>query len=144
MWMKKILLVAQFIHFQELGHNDFKVENMLVFRKNVLKACDMDLMDSFGVDRKREVSPYICSPEIAAHIIRDTGLKVDSKADIWCIGVMAFYMRLGRKPFDDFLMDGASCLEDMVKPMAQLTQEGTRSPTCIISCSTNDFDIVCA
>ena len=48
-------------------------------------------------------------------------LAVDAKGDIWAVGVMAYYLRTGVKPF--FVNEQAGMLADQLKEIAALSQE---------------------
>eukprot|EP01047_Picozoa_sp_COSAG01_P077180 COSAG01_NODE_13808_length_1532_cov_1.771110_1_plen_102_part_00 len=59
-WIEKAIDVARYLHDeQNLAHNDFKAENLLVFgnSRNRLKAGDMESAAEIGSVRSRLVSP---------------------------------------------------------------------------------------
>jgi serine/threonine protein kinase len=97
MWLSKTLKILEFLHAESIAHNDVKPANLLVFPRNVLKAGDFDAAAKFGDVRDKDVTPFICSPEVARYIrgegrFEGEGAVVDDKADVWAVGVTALQM----------------------------------------------------
>ncbi|MCC7519116.1 MAG: serine/threonine protein kinase [Verrucomicrobiae bacterium] len=94
---RQMLLGLQHVHRQGYLHLDFKPENVLIARDRVTKLVDFDL--SIRIPRKpaplRELSgtPSYLSPE---QILRE---PVDERSDIFSLGVTAFELFVGQKPF---------------------------------------------
>ena len=115
----KAIAILQYLHGNhDKGHCDFKAENMLLFgpKLNQIRVCDMESASDFGQLRSIYVSPYICSPELAQHVVAGggSGLRVSAAEDIWAVGVTVLYLLTGSHPFP---------ANDGVEPLASLTQE---------------------
>jgi serine/threonine-protein kinase len=88
----------------ELGivHRDIKPENILLTRRGEVKVADFGLARCYGGDRPTPGlteagmtigTPLYMSPE------QVQGLPVDSRSDIYSLGVTAYHMLAGRPPF---------------------------------------------
>ena len=61
-WASKALDILQYLHIhRDMGHLDFKAENMLLYgrARNQVRACDLESAAKFGDPRSIYVSPYI-------------------------------------------------------------------------------------
>eukprot|EP01046_Picozoa_sp_COSAG06_P013139 COSAG06_NODE_789_length_12286_cov_11.884713_4_plen_712_part_00 len=123
-YAKQMLEILSYLHGEhEIAHNDFKLENLLIFGadgiKKHLKACDLDGSARIGEARAElKATPYICAPEMAQHIVTGgNGLKVSAAEDIWAVGVMVIHMLSGQPPFATGEGDGAA----KYLPIARLT-----------------------
>ncbi|KAJ8441921.1 hypothetical protein Cgig2_020066 [Carnegiea gigantea] len=96
--MVQILNVAAFCHLQGVVHRDLKPENFLFTSKDensVLKAIDFGLSDFVKPDeRLNDIvgSAYYVAPEV---LHRCYG----TEADVWSIGVIAYILLCGSRPF---------------------------------------------
>jgi hypothetical protein len=77
-----------------------QAENLLIFgsRMNVLKAGDMESAAGIGTPRGTALTPYICSPEVARHVMAGAGagaLKVSECEDIWALGITTMHLLTG-------------------------------------------------
>lgn len=96
--MVQILNVAAFCHLQGVVHRDLKPENFLFTSKDensVLKAIDFGLSDFVKPDEKLNDivgSAYYVAPEV---LHRCYG----TEADVWSIGVIAYILLCGSRPF---------------------------------------------
>ncbi|XP_022963277.1 CDPK-related kinase 5-like [Cucurbita moschata] len=94
----QILNVAAFCHLQGVVHRDLKPENFLYASKDEssqLKAIDFGLSDFVKPDeRLNDIvgSAYYVAPEV---LRRSYG----TEADIWSIGVIAYILLCGSRPF---------------------------------------------
>lgn len=106
---------AALAHAHEAGfiHRDIKPENILVTRQGVAKVADFGLarlLDRGGQalgltqDGAALGTPLYMSPE------QVEGKRLDSRSDLYSLGVTAFFMLTGRPPFQ-----GTSALEVAVK-----------------------------
>ncbi|XP_031482442.1 CDPK-related kinase 7-like [Nymphaea colorata] len=96
--MVQILSVASFCHLQGVVHRDLKPENFLFTLKDEnsqLKAIDFGLSDFVKPDeRLNDIvgSAYYVAPEV---LHRSYG----TEADMWSIGVIAYILLCGSRPF---------------------------------------------
>ncbi|KQK21574.1 calcium/calmodulin-dependent serine/threonine-protein kinase 1 isoform X2 [Brachypodium distachyon] len=96
--MHQILSVASFCHLQGVVHRDLKPENFLFASKDessALKAIDFGLSDFVKPDeRLNDIvgSAYYVAPEV---LHRSYG----TEADMWSIGVIAYILLCGSRPF---------------------------------------------
>ncbi|KAJ4706675.1 CDPK-related kinase [Melia azedarach] len=96
--MVQILSVVAFCHFQGVVHRDLKPENFLFTSKeenSPLKAIDFGLSDYVKPDeRLNDIvgSAYYVAPEV---LHRSYG----TEADMWSIGVIAYILLCGSRPF---------------------------------------------
>ncbi|KAJ0099334.1 hypothetical protein Patl1_21154 [Pistacia atlantica] len=96
--MVQILSVVAFCHFQGVVHRDLKPENFLFTSKDEnspLKAIDFGLSDYVKPDeRLNDIvgSAYYVAPEV---LHRSYG----TEADMWSIGVIAYILLCGSRPF---------------------------------------------
>ncbi|XP_074280927.1 CDPK-related kinase 1-like [Silene latifolia] len=96
--MVQILSVVAYCHLQGVVHRDLKPENFL-FTSNddhsPLKAIDFGLSDYVKSDERLNVmvgSAYYVAPEV---LHRSYG----TEADMWSIGVIAYILLCGSRPF---------------------------------------------
>ncbi|KAL8162973.1 hypothetical protein V2J09_014462 [Rumex salicifolius] len=96
--MVQILSVAAYCHLQGVVHRDLKPENFLFASKednSPLKAIDFGLSDYVKPDEKLidiVGSAYYVAPEV---LHRSYG----TEADMWSIGVIAYILLCGSRPF---------------------------------------------
>ena len=94
---RQMLLALQQVHRQGYLHLDFKPENVLLNRDRVLKLLDFDL--AMKISRKPvpqgnlSGTPSYLAPE---QILRE---PVDERTDIFSLGVTAYEVFVGQKPF---------------------------------------------
>ncbi|CAH9054095.1 unnamed protein product [Cuscuta epithymum] len=94
----QILNVVAFCHLQGVVHRDLKPENFLFTSKDenaVLKAIDFGLSDFVKPDeRLNDIvgSAYYVAPEVLHR-------SYSTEADVWSIGVIAYILMCGSRPF---------------------------------------------
>ncbi|XP_024966498.1 CDPK-related kinase 5-like [Cynara cardunculus var. scolymus] len=94
----QILNVVSFCHLQGVVHRDLKPENFLLKAKDddsQLKAIDFGLSDFVKPDEKLNDivgSAYYVAPEV---LLRSYG----TEADVWSVGVIAYILLCGSRPF---------------------------------------------
>ncbi|GJZ03899.1 CDPK-related kinase 5-like protein, partial [Tanacetum coccineum] len=94
----QMLTVVSFCHLQGVVHRDLKPENFLFASKDKdaeLKAIDFGLSDFVSPEEKLDDivgSAYYVAPEV---LQRSYG----TEADVWSIGVIAFVLLCGSRPF---------------------------------------------
>uniref|UniRef100_A0A5B7B166 non-specific serine/threonine protein kinase n=1 Tax=Davidia involucrata TaxID=16924 RepID=A0A5B7B166_DAVIN len=96
--MVQILSVASYCHLQGVVHRDLKPENFLFSSKDEhspLKAIDFGLSDYVKPDESLNDivgSAYYVAPEVLHRSYR-------TEADMWSIGVIAYILLCGSRPF---------------------------------------------
>lgn len=96
--MVQILNVVAFCHFQGVVHRDLKPENFLFTSKDEnseLKLIDFGLSDFVRPDEKLNDivgSAYYVAPEVLHR-------SYSTEADVWSIGVIAYILLCGSRPF---------------------------------------------
>ncbi|XWS54829.1 hypothetical protein CRYUN_Cryun10bG0122900 [Craigia yunnanensis] len=96
--MVQILNVVAFCHLQGVVHRDLKPENFLYTSKeenSLLKAIDFGLSDFVRPDeRLNDIvgSAYYVAPEVLHR-------SYSTEADVWSIGVIAYILLCGSRPF---------------------------------------------
>ncbi|RWR84118.1 CDPK-related kinase 5 [Cinnamomum micranthum f. kanehirae] len=96
--MVQILNVVSFCHLQGVVHRDLKPENFLYASKDEnsqLKAIDFGLSDFVRPDeRLNDIvgSAYYVAPEVLHR-------SYSSEADVWSVGVIAYILLCGSRPF---------------------------------------------
>ncbi|KAL3526759.1 hypothetical protein ACH5RR_011415 [Cinchona calisaya] len=96
--MIQILNVVSFCHLQGVVHRDLKPENFLFTSKDensLLKAIDFGLSDFVKPDeRLNDIvgSAYYVAPEVLHR-------SYSTEADVWSIGVIAYILLCGSRPF---------------------------------------------
>ncbi|XP_075514916.1 CDPK-related kinase 5-like [Primulina tabacum] len=96
--MMQILNVVSFCHLQGVVHRDLKPENFLFTSKDEnspLKAIDFGLSDFVKPDeRLNDIvgSAYYVAPEVLHR-------SYSTEADVWSIGVIAYILLCGSRPF---------------------------------------------
>ncbi|XP_004511959.1 CDPK-related kinase 5-like isoform X2 [Cicer arietinum] len=96
--LRQILNAAAFCHLQGVVHRDLKPENFLFASKDEnseLKAIDFGLSDFVKLDEKLNDivgSAYYVAPEVLHR-------AYSTEADVWSIGVIAYILLCGSRPF---------------------------------------------
>ncbi|KAK3023962.1 hypothetical protein RJ639_042852 [Escallonia herrerae] len=96
--MRQILNIVAFCHLQGVVHRDLKPENFLFTSKDEnsqLKAIDFGLSDFVKPDeRLNDIvgSAYYVAPEVLHR-------SYSTEADVWSVGVIAYILLCGSRPF---------------------------------------------
>ena len=99
---RKILNGLEFLHQHGVAHRDLKPSNILINSKGVPKIIDLGLCSvSSTAESVFCGTPAFMNPQMA-----DRKPYLATKHDIWCVGVMLFWLRFGKHPFGGKL----SCL----------------------------------
>ena len=96
----QILIAIQYLHSQDIVHQDLKPSNVL-FSKDLktAKITDLGLSSKISSSKKKGCgklgSIIYCSPE-------QINLLLTSKIDIWQFGCIIFELVTGMRPFPNF------------------------------------------
>ena len=97
---KQVLLALNYWHKMNIVHRDLKPENILFETKKLdshIKLVDFGFAVSFDPTKgMKDVlgTPLFIAPEIISE------KKYNSKADIWSLGIVVYYLICGYPPFD--------------------------------------------
>ena len=82
----ELLSAVEYLHCRSIIHNDLKPENILITRvSNTLKLIDFGLADSDAEYAMRELG---CTPEYASTELRCQHAEIDTRSDIYSLGVI--------------------------------------------------------
>lgn len=82
----ELLSAVEYLHCRSIIHNDLKPENILITRvSNTLKLIDFGLADSDAEYAMRELG---CTPEYASTELRCQQAEIDTRSDIYSLGVI--------------------------------------------------------
>ena len=122
--LSQILRALGEAHKNGIVHRDIKPENIMIDKNGRVKLTDFGIakthgFDSFRSDRKGVGSVYYISPEQAK------GMPVDSRSDIYSLGVVLYTVLAGRVPFDSDTAEGVAMMHitDMPVPLCDINPE---------------------
>jgi diguanylate cyclase (GGDEF)-like protein len=93
--LKQICRALRHIHHQGLVHGDLKPENIRVTAGGALKLMDFGLMTAAGQVATVSGTPAYMAPEVIQRA------RVDQRADLYALGVIAYQLLTGRLPFEE-------------------------------------------
>jgi serine/threonine protein kinase len=114
-------------HRQGVIHRDLKPDNILLTDMDSVKVSDFGLARSTYIDKgftdtgETVGTPYYMSPE------QLRGKKVDARADLYSVGILAFELVVGRRPFyhDDYFALARMHVQD---PLPKIATKESRIP----------------
>lgn len=96
--IRQIASALRAIHNHQIVHRDVKPENVLVTSQNIVKLTDFGIARSIGTSltMTHDIigSPAYMSPEAFV-----SGASVDSRSDLFSLGIVAYELITGVKPF---------------------------------------------
>jgi serine/threonine protein kinase len=100
----QILKTAAFMHSHEVLHGDWHYSNVLINAQNSVKTIDFDLALKYGQRQKKHISRGGIKEFIPPERIDDSAFEVttappDFRAEVFQIGVLAYYLFVGDYPF---------------------------------------------
>jgi hypothetical protein len=98
--LDQLLDAVGYAHSQGVVHRDIKPDNVFVTRDGRVKLGDFGIahVADSSLTRRTQVGTVLGTPGYMAPE-QATGAPVDSRADLFAIGVMAYEMLAGRNPF---------------------------------------------
>ena len=97
--LRQIIATVNYMHTHNIVHRDIKPENILLELNKDYMMCKMIDFGTAKIQAPGEVlkerigTPYYIAPEILSQ-------NYDNKCDLWSIGVIAFVLLAGVKPFN--------------------------------------------
>ncbi|HZF17979.1 MAG TPA: serine/threonine-protein kinase [Steroidobacteraceae bacterium] len=98
-WIRRIALALDAVHRHGVVHRDLKPANIMVRQDGSLALVDfgsakyVDVNSTITISRQVRGTPFYMSPELA------TGENLDGRSDLYSLGVIAFELLTGEKPF---------------------------------------------
>jgi len=140
---RQICRGLQAAHEQGIIHRDIKPQNVLIDAKGEVKLMD------FGIARMAEVSettamtqqglivgtPHYMSPE------QVQGKQLDSRSDVYSMGVLMYEMLVGRRPFESSSLTGvltAHITENAKPPIDLRADIGRELNAIVMKCLAKD------
>ncbi len=115
--LEPIMSVLNTAHAMGVIHRDLKPENIMIGKAQTNEETSIKLLD-LGIAKMREIAgvessgtteltmagqvlgtPYYMSPEQWGEIARDGNPEIDNRADIYSLGLVAYEMITGRRPY---------------------------------------------
>lgn len=98
-FVSQILQGVQYIHENNIIHRDLKLSNILIDDQMQMKIGDFGL--AIQANDPRLLSRTLCGTThyLAPEILSRKGFEC--RSDIWAVGVIAFVLLYGFKPFDE-------------------------------------------
>lgn len=96
--LEQILAALGAAHAAGLVHRDVKPENVLIDRNGRVKVTDFGLAHAANAQRSTASGILGTVAYMAPELIESS--PVDARADVYSVGVLAFEMLTGRRPFD--------------------------------------------
>jgi CRP-like cAMP-binding protein/tRNA A-37 threonylcarbamoyl transferase component Bud32 len=94
-YLLQICTGLQYAHDRDIVHQDIKPGNIYILPNNRVKILDFGLSCPCGSENFLSGTPYYMSPE------QIECLPVDQRADIFALGLLAYEMLTGQRPFKE-------------------------------------------
>lgn len=114
--LEPIMSVLNTAHAIGVVHRDLKPENIMIAKASAGRESSVKLLD-LGIAKMREIAgdssgtteltmagqvlgtPYYMSPEQWGELSRDGNPEIDGRADIYSLGLVAYQMTCGQRPY---------------------------------------------
>ena len=99
--IKKLTSALFYLNIFGIVHRDIKPENILLSNNSLnfnIKLIDFGLGIILGPNEKSE-QPFGTVSYVSPEVL--SGDKYDKSVDIWCIGILSYFMLSGKLPYDD-------------------------------------------
>lgn len=115
--LEPIMSVLNTAHAMGVVHRDLKPENIMIGKLNTGEEHAIKLLD-LGIAKMREIAgvensgsteltmagqvlgtPYYMSPEQWGEVSRDGNMEIDGRTDIYSLGLVAYQMITGQRPY---------------------------------------------
>ena len=116
-----------YAHMQGIVHQDIKPGNIFVLPNDTLRIVDFGLSCTSGSETMMSGTPFYMSPE------QVECLPIDTRADIYALGIMTYEMITGQRPFPEEdawavmdmhvtqdIPDPADIVADIAEPLQQM------------------------
>jgi serine/threonine protein kinase len=136
-YLQQVCAGLHYAHQRSIIHQDIKPGNLFILPDGRLKILDFGLACPCGAENMMTGTPYYMAPE------QVECLPVDERSDIYALGLTAFEMLAGHRPFDEEDPHEAMELhveQDIPDPAQHIPDlpEGLRQ--LILKCCARDID----
>ncbi|GMR38305.1 hypothetical protein PMAYCL1PPCAC_08500, partial [Pristionchus mayeri] len=88
-WFKQIASAVAYMHSKNLSHRDLKPSNILFVEKDILKICDLGIVNQFKFENGQEVAETLTSTGTALYMAPEQGGFVyKSTVDVFTLGLI--------------------------------------------------------
>lgn len=103
--LRQIARALRTAHGMGLVHRDLKPANILISRSGILKVVDFGLTRGSGAPAAGPDGLFNGTPAYMAPETATSGARVDQRADLYALGIVAYELVFGRVPYDGELHD---------------------------------------
>ena len=136
-YLLQICAGLQYAHAKEVVHQDIKPGNLFILPNGKIKILDFGLASPCGVESNFTGTPDYMSPE------QIDCMPVDARTDIYALGLTAYEMVTGQRPFADEdaweVMD-LRLKQDIPDPAAIVPDLPAALRKCILKACARDLD----
>lgn len=132
-WIASVADALHFAHQKGLVHRDVKSQNILIDTNGKAFVVDFGLAfkdDDVGKGASFAGTPGYMSPEVA----RRDGQRVDSRSDIFSLGVVLYEVLVGQRPFQG---------RQLPEILEQIVQVEVRPPRQVIDAIPQELERIC-
>jgi serine/threonine protein kinase len=104
-WAKAIANALEYAHAREIVHRDVKSSNIMIDRNGRPVLMDFGIAHAFDTEGLTRTGTVIGTPEYMSPE-QARGMRVDSRSDIYSLGVVMYEWLTGRLPFQQEMILG--------------------------------------